>query len=123
MRNNILKLYVRRKDYNDKDMLKCLFLLLKLENRKKIFYSNNRRRIDRMYKKVKKKSTISIYSKRAYVLWKYVLTSKRLTIFVITFYNMLILNQYFSIKRIKVLYIILEKEKANVKKIQNNRPD
>ena len=65
-------------------------------------------------KKAKKISTSSTYSRRTYSLCKCALASERITMILVTYYNIIIKNQYFLKQWQKTLDAILEKGKESV---------
>ena len=64
-----------------------------------------------MVKRVKKHSALSIYLKRNYTIYKCALESERLTILLVTHYNIIMRHQYFPARQKKTLDTTLEKGK------------
>ena len=62
----------------------------------------------------KKRSTSSIYSLRNYTMHKYTLTSSRMTMIFITYYNLIIERQFYLSRWLKILDMMLEKGKGLV---------
>jgi len=91
IRNRVLKGQLRREDCNNEDMFKFLSLLEQPENweQKNEFQLISGEEWVESVKRVKKRSALSIFSKRTYALYKCMLTSKRITRLLVKFYNIL----------------------------------
>jgi len=64
--------------------------------------------------KSKKKSISSIFSNRIYSMYKCALSNKRLIIFLVRFYNIIVEKQYFPTRWQKMLDVMIEKNKGPV---------
>ena len=94
VKNRILKEQLRREDCNNEDMFEFLSLLEQPENweQKNEFQLILEEEWVGSMKRAKKRSASSIFSKRTYALYKYVLTSERMARLLIKFYNTLIIK-------------------------------
>ena len=110
VRNRILKGQLRREDCDDEDVFEFLSLLKQLENweQKNEFQLISEEEQVESMKRAEKRSASSIFLKRTYVLCKCTLASKRMMRLLVKFYNILIIKQYFPLRQMKLLDVILE---------------
>jgi len=111
-----LKGELKWEDCDSKDVYEFLSLLKQLKN---IRYTNQFNTINieewrTMVKRSKKRSTLSIYSKQNYILYKYTLSSIRLTTLLVQYYNLIIQKQYYPTRWLKTLDVTIEKGKGLV---------
>ena len=65
-------------------------------------------------KKAKHKSASSVFSKRTYSIYKCALESTKMTNILVRFYNTVVRKGYYLKRWVKLLAVILEKEKGPI---------
>jgi len=117
IRDKILRETVKREECDDDDVYDFIQLLKK--RGRFVVGSNKMAALTEeewisTVKKSKRRSTSSVFSKRTYSVYKCTLSSHKMTIILVTFYNAVLKKGYCLQRWIKLLAVILEKGKGPI---------